>query len=146
YDDSPTAAAASRKPPHARGLAEAIPLTGELQASQSRRTPAAELTEAEKARIIREARARLKAETNGKVELVSHEEIDSDVGSARTRPEIERLRKPTKNKSSRFSRDEFDASNEVDSDEFASLPVRRRGSAHRHDFDDENDTTVEPTT
>lgn len=146
YDDSPTADAASRKPPHVRGLADAIPLTGELQASQTRRKPAAELTDDEKARIIREARARLKAETNGKVELVSHEESDPDAVPAKTRPGIERPRKPTRNKVGRSSRDDFDVLDAVDSDELASLRVGRRGAFHRHDFDDDDEAPPEATT
>jgi len=63
-------------PPRARGLAEAITASLSPEALQARRPSAVALTDQERERIIREVRARMKAETSGTVTLAAYDEAD----------------------------------------------------------------------
>ncbi len=62
----------------AHHLSETISVPDEARASPARRHAVAELTEEERARIIREARARVRAETGGAVALVEHDELNAE--------------------------------------------------------------------
>lgn len=68
---------AFREPPRAYGLAEAISGTNGPAGLRGRRT-ADGLSEEDRARIIREVRARVDAETKGTVKLVEYEERNSN--------------------------------------------------------------------
>src|SRR5262249_2467630 len=63
-------------PPRARGLAEAITASLGPDVLQPRRPSAVALTDQERERIVREVRARIKAETNGTVALAAYEDSD----------------------------------------------------------------------
>ena len=84
------AAAALREPPRVKGTAEAIPVANSQEPSRPR---AAELTDADKQRLISAAKARLEAERNQRVELAGYEEPAGDKpaensGWKRRRPNI----------------------------------------------------------
>lgn len=138
YDETPANAAAVRKPPHVHGLTDSIPMTADLQASRNRRHAAVELTDEEKARIIREARARLKAETDGRVALVSHEEFDAEENAESRRSAIERPRKPTRNKTRQVVATDLEPAESVDDDESAARPARRGLSPRSHVLADDD--------
>jgi hypothetical protein len=75
-------ARAATTPPRTRGLEEAI--TTSLDDSlQLKRPSAVPLTDQERERIVREVRARMKAETDGTVALAGYEDSDGDAGPTR---------------------------------------------------------------
>jgi len=136
-------------PPRARGLAEAITASLSPDALQPRRPSAVALTDHERERIIREVRARMKAETNGTVALAAYDESDAEsVGTGRirsTRRSPNPLREDTAMP--------VDATTDPDlgegHDELNDVAIRQPNSGRRHILaetswtDDEAESSVE---
>jgi hypothetical protein len=133
--DSPRGGVASRQPPQARGMGETIAMPDERTALRARRQPVAELTEEERARIIRDARARLKAETKGRVELVSHEESASEGIPAARRSASQPSWNALKEEADRAEDDASDAGESPSSEESVRPAPRRRAIRREHVLD-----------
>jgi hypothetical protein len=119
----------------ARNLTETIAVPDEARAPRAQRRAAAELTDEERERIVREAQARLKAETGRDVSLVER----GDVTSGRTH-----VSNPSGGQSSaELSRnaaraDDWEESGESAEFEESTTPIARRRSAiGEHVLDDE---------
>jgi hypothetical protein len=130
-------------PPRARGLAEAITASLELDGRQTRRPSAVALTDQERERIIREVRARMQAETNGAVALVAYDEADGQTVPARRKLSSRRPPNPLQDETESGD----DATMETEAGENPddpNRPIRHKLSAgRRHLLDDEDSTEEE---
>jgi hypothetical protein len=93
--DGPAEAASrglSQKPPFARGASQAVAIQNDAQ--PQRRGRVAELTEADRARMIRDVKARLEPESDDGVSLVSHEEQSDRPAPVRSRAARKKPRNP----------------------------------------------------
>jgi hypothetical protein len=93
--DGPAEAASRgrpQQPPYARGASQAVAFQQDAQPRQHGRAP--ELTEADRARMIREVQARLESETGDAISLVSHDEQSDQPSPVRSRPTSRRSRNP----------------------------------------------------
>jgi hypothetical protein len=139
--DGPAEAASRarpRQPPHARGASQAVAFQQDSQPRQRGRV--AELTEADRARMIREVQARLESETGDSISLVSHDEQSERPTPVRSRTASRRSRNPLLHEdSSSAAADELEPSaiDEVsDSDAPAAADARAVPRAAHHPLDD----------
>src|SRR5260370_24866833 len=100
----------------------------ERTTASARRPAAAELTDEERARIIGEARARLKAETNGRIALVSHDESASESTAVGNRPTSRPSWNVLRDEAQRDDENANDAGESVSSEESIAAAPRRRVS------------------
>jgi hypothetical protein len=146
--DAPAEAASRarpRQPPHARGASQAIAFQQDAQ--PRKRGRAAELTEADRARMIREVQARLESESGDAISLVSHDDQSDRPARARSQPTGRRLRNPLADddQSPATGRESEQESDDELSDPVvpAAAGVRSARHAAKHPLDD--DDSLVPT-
>jgi len=83
----------TRQPPHARGMAQAIPLSPDLQENRTQRPQPVELTAKERKRILRETGAGRKPADTAAVSLAGYEEPAAEDQSDEQVPASRRSRK-----------------------------------------------------
>ncbi len=134
----------AQQPPHARGASQAVAIQ---QNSQPRQRGRAELTEADRARMIREVQARLEAETGDSISLASHDEPAERPSPVRSRPTRRRTPNPLADDDQSPAVQPESEQHEVDesSDPDAPAPVGAQSmrQATRHPLDD--DDSLVPT-
>jgi hypothetical protein len=123
---------ASRKRPKFRGIGETILMPDERTTTSARRPAPAELTDEERARIIRDARARLKAETNGRIELVSHDESAPEATTVGKRPTTRPSWNALRDEARLNDENANDPGESASSEEPIAATPRRRGSRRGH--------------
>jgi hypothetical protein len=124
-------------PPRARGLSEAITASLELD-RQTRRPRAVALTEQERERIIREVRARMKAENNGDVALAAYDDGDKGPVPAARKSSSRQPPNPLQEEAEVSDDEGVETAAEEFSEE-PSGPIRRHRSAiRRHILADED--------
>src|SRR5262245_50132636 len=139
-------------PPRARGLAEAITASLGPDVLQPRRPSAVALTDQERERIVREFRARMKAENKGDIAPAAYDDSDGESAPAARKPTRRRSANPLQEEVDVADDDRLDATSEENSDQ-SSPPVRRhRTLIRRHiladvagtDDDGESSATSDP--
>jgi hypothetical protein len=140
----------AKVPPRARGLAEAITATLGPDALQPRRPSAVALTDQERERIIREVRARMKAETNGTIALAAYDP-DGESGPADGNQSSKRSPNPLQeDEAAEEGLDDSVADGDVGEPEAPIRTIRHRpNSGRRHILaetswaDDDGETSIE---
>jgi hypothetical protein len=132
---------AAGKTEQARNLTETIAVPDEARAARAQRRAAAELTDEERERIVREAQARLKAETGRDVSLVVRDDSTTGRSSVSNSSAREASADVSRNAAMADDWDESRESAEVD-EETTSI-ARRRSAIGEHVLDDERPGQIE---
>jgi hypothetical protein len=146
--DGPAEAASRtrlQQPPHARGASQAVAIQQDSQPRQRGR--AAELTEADRARMIRELKARLESETGDSISLVSHDEQSDGASPVRSRTTGRRTPNPLadddQSTTAQRESEQHDVDESSDPDEPAAAGARSVRHAAKHPLDE--DDSLDPT-